>query len=60
MTDYEFDSASMIDNAKGYFLEAEGMRWFFDHYARTPADFDDWRISPMRAPDLAGPRAARS
>ena len=50
VTDYEFDSASMIDNAKGYFLEADGMRWFCDHYARTPADFDDWRLSPLRAP----------
>ena len=54
VTDYEFDSAAMIDNAKGYFLEAEGMRWFFDHYSRTPADFDDPRFSPLRAPDLSG------
>ena len=46
----------MIDNAKGYFLEAEDMRWFFDHYARTPADFDDWRFSPLRAPTSAGSR----
>ena len=30
------------------------MRWFYDHYARTPADCDDWRMSPLRAPDLAG------
>ncbi len=54
VTDYEFDSAAMIDNAKGYFLEAEGMRWFYDHYARTPADFDDPRFSPLRASDLSG------
>ena len=54
VTDYEFDSAAMIDNAKGYFLEAEGMRWFFDHYSRTPADFDDPRFSPLRASDLSG------
>jgi acetyl esterase len=54
VTDYEFDSAAMIDNAKGYFLEAESMRWFWDHYARTPADFDDPRFSPMRAPDVSG------
>jgi acetyl esterase len=53
-TDYEFDSRSMIDNAKGYFLEVEGMRWFYDHYARTPADFDDWRFAPMHAPDHSG------
>ena len=48
----------MIDNAKGYFLEAEGMRWFYDHYARTPADYDDWRYSPIRAADLSGLPAA--
>ena len=54
VTDVEFDSASMIDNAKGYFLEAEGMRWFYDHYSRTPADFDDQRFSPIRAADLTG------
>jgi acetyl esterase len=44
----------MIDNAKGYFLEAEGMRWFWDHYSRTPADFENPRFSPLRAPDLSG------
>jgi acetyl esterase len=54
VTDHEFDSPSMIDNAKGYMLETDHMRWFFDHYARTPADFDDWRCSPMRAGNLAG------
>ena len=54
VTDYEFESRSMIDNATGYFLEAEEMRWFFDHYARTPDDFGDWRMSPLRAPDVAG------
>jgi acetyl esterase/lipase len=50
----EFDSAAMIDNAQGYFLEAEGMRWFWDHYANTPADFDHPRFSPIRASDLRG------
>jgi acetyl esterase len=54
VTDYEFDSAAMIDNAKGYFLEAEGMLWFWEHYARTAADYDDPRFSPLRASDLSG------
>ncbi len=54
VTDYEFDSESMIDNAKGYFLEAESMRWFYNHYARGDADFADWRFSPARAADLSG------
>jgi acetyl esterase len=54
VTDCEFDSPSMTENAKGYFLEAETMRWFWNHYARTPDDFADPRFSPLRAPDLAG------
>jgi len=54
ITDYEFDSASMIENASGYFLEVESMRWFYGHYARGDADFDDWRMSPLRAPHHAG------
>jgi acetyl esterase/lipase len=53
VTDHEFESASMIDNAKGYGLETDHMDWFFDHYARTAADFDDWRLAPMRATDLS-------
>jgi acetyl esterase len=54
VTDYEFDSDAMVDNAKGYFLEAESMRWFYEHYARTPADYNDWRFSPRRHDDLSG------
>jgi acetyl esterase len=53
VTDYEFESASMIDNATGYGLEADHMRWFFAHYARSDDDYDDWRLSPLRA-DLHG------
>jgi acetyl esterase len=53
VTDYEFESPSMIDNAKGYFLETESMQWFFDHYARTRDDFADWRLSPLRARDVS-------
>jgi len=58
VTDYELDSAAMIDNAKGYFLEAEGMRWFWGHYSRTPDDFDHPRFSPLRASDHSGLAAA--
>jgi acetyl esterase len=54
VTDHEFESASMIENAKGYGLETEHIGWFFDHYARSDDDFGDWRCSPLQAPDLAG------
>jgi acetyl esterase len=53
VTDFEFTCPSMVDNAIGYGLETEHMRWFFEHYARTPADCEDWRVSPLRA-DLHG------
>ncbi|GIU88527.1 MAG: hypothetical protein KatS3mg009_3042 [Acidimicrobiia bacterium] len=36
VTDHEFDSPSMHENATGYFLEREHMRWFFGHYLRDP------------------------
>jgi acetyl esterase len=29
------------------------VRWFRDHYLRTPDDVDDWRASPLRAADLS-------
>lgn len=54
VTDHEFESDSMRENATGYFLETDHMRWFFDHYVRTPSDVDDWRVSPLRAPDVSG------
>jgi acetyl esterase len=54
VTDYEFESPSMIENATGYMLETEHIRWFFDHYAQSVDDVGDWRCSPLRARDLAG------
>jgi acetyl esterase len=53
VTDRELDSDSMVDNAKGYFLEAEGMRWFWDHYSRTPP------ISMTGGSPHCAPRACR-
>lgn len=54
VTDYEFESASMVENATGYFLETESMRWFSNLYARDEADTADWRFSPLRAADHSG------
>jgi acetyl esterase len=53
VTDHEFETPSIRENAVGYGLETEHMRWFFDHYSRTDDDFADWRLSPLRA-DLQG------
>jgi acetyl esterase len=53
VTDHEFESASMQENATGYFLELESMRWFFNQYLDDEGDGADWRFSPVRASELA-------
>jgi acetyl esterase len=52
VTDHEFTSRSMEENAEGYFLTRGDMQWFFSHYLRSDADGDDPRVSPIRASDL--------
>ena len=54
MTDHEFDSVSMNENAEGYFLTRDAMRWFYGHYLNDPSEGADPRVSPLRAPDLSG------
>lgn len=54
VTDHEFSSPSMVDNAEGYFLTRYDMQWFFGHYLDDPARADDPRVSPIRADDLGG------
>jgi acetyl esterase len=43
---------SRVDNAEGYFLTADDMRWFRDSYA-DGVDFTNPRLSPLRG-ELAG------
>lgn len=40
--------------SEGYLLEDETLDWFYQHYARTPADYLDWRFSPLLAEDVRG------
>jgi acetyl esterase len=42
---------SRIENAEGYFLTVEDMRWFAEQYAADPTDV---RASVLLQPDLAG------
>src|SRR4030095_2023927 len=49
-----YDTPSYRENATGYFLELDGMRWFYDHYLRSEADRADPRASPLRATDVRG------
>jgi acetyl esterase len=45
---------SRAENAEGYFLSRAVMEWFCGHYLEGKADGDDWRVSPLRAKNLAG------
>jgi acetyl esterase len=49
VTDYNFDTPSYIENAEGYMLTREAMRFYWRLYLRTEADADDHRASPLRA-----------
>jgi acetyl esterase len=48
------DSASHRRFAQGFVLEAAHIDFFFSQYLRSPADRDDWRFSPLTAPDVDG------
>ena len=52
VTDRDLDRASMVDNATGYFLERDDMRWFWDHYMGDAEP--DGYAAPLRAADLSG------
>ena len=45
---------SRAENAEGYFLSRAVMEWFAGHYLADKADGADWRVSPLRATNLAG------
>ena len=48
-----FDTLTYRENAEGYFLTREGMRWFAAHYLRSTEDALDPLASPLVAADLA-------
>ena len=54
VVDTSFDAPSYAENGTGCVLEERQMRWFLDCYTRGGADPADWRIAPLRAPDLSG------
>jgi acetyl esterase len=45
---------SRAENAEGYFLSRAVMEWFCGHYLDHPSHGTDWRVSPLRAKNLAG------
>ena len=49
---------SRTENAEGYFLSRAVMEWFAGHYLADAKHGADWRVSPLRAKNLAGLAAA--
>jgi acetyl esterase len=45
---------SRAENAEGYFLSRAVMQWFAGHYLGDAGQGTDWRVSPLRATNLAG------
>jgi len=54
VTDVMRETRTYADFAEGYMLTRDSMRWFIAHYLRSKEDASDWRVSPLRAPSLAG------
>ncbi|HLJ64026.1 MAG TPA: alpha/beta hydrolase [Stellaceae bacterium] len=52
-TDFLGDYPSRLVFAEGFLLTAEAMEWFGFNYV-GPRDLEDWRASPIRAPDHRG------
>jgi acetyl esterase len=54
VTDCDFATASYRENAEGYGLTADAMRWYWQHYAAREEDRRRPYASPLRAPSLRG------
>jgi acetyl esterase len=48
------DTLSYSENAEGYFLTRDAMRWFWNHYVQSDADRNHPYAAPLRASSLAG------
>lgn len=51
--DYNFEYPSMIDNAVGYSLTTQGMKWYWDQYMATTDDLANPYFRPMAAEKLS-------
>ncbi len=54
ITDHTFDTPSYRENASGYLLTRNLMRWFWKQYLNDPAEADEPMASPIRAKSLEG------
>lgn len=54
IADCDFETASYIENAEGFFLTRASMKWFWDQYAPDLSERQNPIASPLRAVSLAG------
>ena len=54
VTNYDLDTPSYHENATGYLLTREGMRWFWRHYLARDEQGKEPYASPLLAGSLAG------
>ena len=54
VTARDFGTASYRENANGYLLTQDSMRWFWDHYLKSEADAANSYAAPLAAQDLTG------
>lgn len=54
VTDHHFGTPSYRENAEGYLLTLDDMRWFWGHYLAREEDGREPYASPLRAGSLAG------
>ncbi|MBN1908332.1 MAG: alpha/beta hydrolase [Pirellulales bacterium] len=54
VTDYNLDTPSYPENAEGYLLTREGMRWCWQQYLAREEDGAEPYASPLRAADFQG------
>ena len=52
--DYNFDTPSYRENAEGYGLTRDSMKWFWDRYLENEEDGAQPYASPIRAKSLSG------
>ena len=54
VTAWDFRTGSYRQNAEGYSLTTEAMKWYWNHYLSSEADAANPYAAPMVAKDLAG------
>ena len=53
-TDMRAVAPSHSSNGQGYLLTSDSIAYYRGHYINEPAQWSDWRASPLLAPSLAG------